>query len=259
MSIIGAEIISHLPLLVPTIGKDQALRLQPVVKAIKKLVKKYGTRGVDTILIISDHNNEIKENFIIKLCPNYTVRLDEFGDLTTRLSFSSDINLAYKIKESLETKTNLILNCDLNLEYSFAVPLYFWQTIIPTPSIIPVLSAPARDALAQYNFGKYLQTIIQDSSQRVLVLVTGDLSHQDLSKNEKNSKDFDSVYLKTLRSNNLNNFLNFPESLLGQTLQCIYNPTLILAGLLENMHYSIEVLAYNTSFHTGLTVAEIII
>jgi|GEM_PF-3035082 len=257
MSIIGACIIPHLPLLVPTIGKEQIVPLQPLVKAIKKIVSKYTTQGIDTIVIISDHNGELKENFIIKLCPNFKLRFDKFGDLATELNFTGDMGLAYKLKESVETKVDLSLSCDINLEYGFAIPLFFWQSIMPLPTIIPILTAPNKNLESHFDFGKQLQTVVHNTSKRVLIITTGDLADQTSLTNEKPNKDFDNYYLKTLRSSDLKSFLQQPGTSLSQANQCILNPSLVLAGLLDNMKYTAEILAYDANFQTGLTVVDI--
>lgn len=257
MSIIGACIIPHLPLLVPTIGKEQIVPMQPLVKAIKKIVSKYIAQGVDTIIIISDHNSELKENFIIKLCPNFKLRFDKFGDLGTELNFTCDMGLAYKLKESVETKIDLSLSCDINLEYGFAIPLFFWQSIVPLPTIIPILTAPSKNLESHFDFGRQLQTVVHNTSKRVLIITTGDLTHHTFSTNEKPNKDFDNYYLKTLRSGDLKSFLQQPGTSFTQTNQCILNPSLVLAGLLDNMKYTAEILAYDTNFQTGLAVVDI--
>ena len=97
MTLVGAAILPHNPLLVPSIGLQYHLDFTNTLSGISNIIEQINSYHVDSVVIISGHNDFLPDSFLINLCPEYKVSFEKFGDLNTKL-FSGGDNEAFNIK-----------------------------------------------------------------------------------------------------------------------------------------------------------------
>lgn len=256
MSLVGAAILPHNPLLVPTVGLQNQTDFKNTLKGVEKVINFIDSLNVDTIIILSSHNTILPDSFLINLCPEYKVNFLKFGDLNTNLSYRTNTGAAYRLKEYLETKLPVSLICELELDYNFGVILNFLKDKLSQRSIIPIHSTANQKNTQILNFGEAIINTIHKDTQKFFIIVSGDLSHQNKKLNTTNT-EYDHLLIKYLKQNDLNQIINIPTEIVTGANQCIHNSMLILAGTLNNINFSTDIYSYENVFGVGLLTAII--
>jgi MEMO1 family protein len=254
MPLVFSAITPHPPILIPTIGKKNISQLKATAESYLELERDLYASQAETIIIISPHGHLMEQAFTINLNPEFTGNFEEFGDLTTNFSLNGDVSLAHKIKERLETVASLQLISDPKLDHGAAIPLYFLTKHLPKIKIIPLYYS-GLDLAAHYAFGQMLKNKLLDSSTRIAVVASGDLSHR-LNKNapagyNPKGKKFDKKLIDNLIKKQTEEILNFPPALIDAAGECALKSIVILLGILEGMRYEPKLLSYEAPFGVG--------
>jgi aromatic ring-opening dioxygenase LigB subunit len=257
MSIVFSAIVPHPPILIPTIGKENISQLQTTSLSFLKLEQDLYASQAETIIIISPHGYLQEEAFTINLSPEFKANFDDFGDLTTKLNLSGDIGLTHQIKEKLETKAPLQLISISDIDYGASIPLYLLTSHLPKIKIIPLYYS-GLDLAAHYNFGQIIKSKLINSSTRVAVIASGDLSHR-LSKNapagyNPKGKKFDKKLIDSLLKKETEEIIKFKPELIADAGECGLKSIVILLGILEGMKYEPKLLSYESPFGVGYLV-----
>ncbi|MDP3043513.1 MAG: AmmeMemoRadiSam system protein B [bacterium] len=257
MPIIFSAITPHSPILVPSIGKENLSRLKATESAMEKLEEDLRAVNPDTILIISPHGSTQQDAFTINLNPEFEANFKEFGDFTTKLRFNGDVGLAYKIRESLETKAPLQLISEPNLDYGSSIPLSLLTKKLPDVKIIP-LHYCGLDLQAHFKFGQLLKREFMVNKNKVAIIASGDLSHK-LSKDapagySPKGKKFDKKIVDYLTKRKTAELLEIDRQLIAEAGECGLKSIVILLGILDGMNYEPKMLSYEAPFGVGYLV-----
>ncbi len=259
MSLSYAAIIPHNPALIPNISKNHADLFSTIRKSVEDIAEKINQLKIDTLLVISPHAPIAGESFGINLANVYQGDFKKFGDLATEISVRGDIELAYKIKEYLESKVPINIYSEEKLDYGLNVPLYFFLQSNRNFKIIPLsLADLGKDE--HYKFGKLLRKQIDLSSKKVAIISSLNLSHRH-DKNypggyHQSSKKFDNEIKTDIKNKDLSSLLTLPDDIIKDALSCNFNSLLVLAGLLSEINYSPILLNYEIKLGIGHLTAE---
>lgn len=254
MPLVGAAILPHNPLLVSTVGLQNQTDFKNTITGIQKVVDFIESQKVDTIIILSAHNSILPDSFIINLCPEYKVNFTKFADLNTDFTVKTNTGAAYRLKESLETKLPISLMCELNLDYTFGVILYFLKEKLNQKSIIPIYTILKQNENLGFNFGEAIINSLHKDTQKFFIIVSGDLSHQTNNKKDFNTinKEYDHLLIKYLKQNSLSQISKIDNNLVVNSHQCIQAPLIILSGILNNINFFSEIYSYENIHGVGL-------
>lgn len=261
MAIVFGAICPHPPLLLPTIGKEQAEKLQQTKQAFKKLEEELYLAKPDTILIISPHGIISPEIFHLNLAEKFYSNLGDFGDFKTKLEKQGDIALASTIKQAAEIEdvpVSTISNQEL--DHGTVIPLYFLTQHLENTKILPV-SYSLLSLEEHYNFGKFLYRELIRNSKRVAIVASGDLSHR-LSENSPAGfsalgEKFDTTLKSLLKAKDSVGILNLDPNLICESGECGLRSILILLGIFSELNYNPEILSYEAPFGIGYLVANL--
>ncbi len=258
MSISLAAAVPHHPLLLPNIAKDNITNLNSTVGALKKIGQYIKIRQIDTVIIFSAHDSPLSQIININHCPTFEAKFDQFGDLVTTFSLACDLELSYKLREALETKTFVSLTCNKRVSYGVAIPLFYMQKE-HNFQIIPIYTS-SQSLADHYQIAKSMNKILNLSSKRIAVIAAGDLSHT-LSPNSPagysaKGKEFDNFLIKQLKHKNIEEIINLPEPFSQEAKECISKPLAMLLGVLADNKYSVEIMSYEHPFGIGHLVVN---
>ncbi|MBU0721950.1 AmmeMemoRadiSam system protein B [Patescibacteria group bacterium] len=254
MPIVFSAIVPHPPILIPTIGKENINQLKATSDSYLKLEQDLYASQAETIIIISPHGHSQEQAFTINLSPEFKGNFEKFGDLTTKFSLSGDIELAHQIKEKLETKIPLQLISETELDHGSSVPIYILTKHLPKIKIIPLYYSGLTLA-AHYDFGQMIKSKLLNSSARIAIIASGDLSHK-LSKNapagySPKGKKFDKKLIDNLLKKETGEIIKFKPELIADAGECGLKSIMILLGVLESMKYEPQLLSYESPFGVG--------
>ncbi|MFA5030141.1 MAG: class III extradiol dioxygenase subunit B-like domain-containing protein [Patescibacteria group bacterium] len=261
MALVFAGFTPHTPLITSNIGKEHKSILQKTETSFQYLQNEIYASKPDTVMIISAHGDLLPEAFTLNLHPKFTVTLKEFGDLITKKNFSSDVGFTHHLKEALETKIPVTMISTESLDHGVGVPLL--KLLEPfgknPPKIVPVMYSMLNFG-EHYSFGIYMQQHILNSTKRIAVVASGELSHRLTKKSpagySPRGAEFDEQVKNLVSKGKLNLLPKLNTSLVEEAGECGFRSLLILAGILNSMNYTPEVLSYEAPFGIGYLVAN---
>lgn len=254
MSIVFAAIVPHPPLLIPSIGKENIEQLKLTSEAFKRLAEELYVAKPDTILVISPHGLIQSHTFSINLSPEYQANFEQFGDLSTKLSFNGAVGLAHQIRENLETKAPLQLISQPQLDYGSAIPLYLLTQQLPQIKIIP-LSYSGLDLGTHFKFGQTLKRELIYSKDRIAIIASGDLSHR-LTKEapagySPKGQKFDQKLIDLILKNQPQEIIKLNHKLILDACECGLKSIITLLGILDDIKHEPQKLSYEAPFGVG--------
>jgi AmmeMemoRadiSam system protein B len=257
MSIVFSAIVPHSPFLIPTVGKENLLRLKATESSFRKLEEDLYASKAETIIIISPHGSTQSNSFTMNVSPEFVTHFDDFGDLTTKINFTGDIGLAHKIRERMETKAPLQLISEPKLDYGSGVPLYLLTPHLPKIKIIPIYYS-GLDLEAHLKFGQLLKRELMVNKNRVAIIASGDLSHR-LTRDapagySPKAKKFDQKIIDYLLNKKTDDIIKLKHNLLAEVCECGLKSIIILLGTLSGINYQPQTLSYEAPFGVGYLV-----
>ncbi len=259
MPLVFASICPHPPLIIPTIGGENLKLVDKTVKAMKKMEKKIRKTAPEVILIISPHGPLFTDAFCFNLTDKFVTEFKNFGDFSTHLEFIGNLDLAYKIREALETKVPTTMITEPNLDHGAGVPLYYLTPKLKKFSLFP-LTYCLLDYQTHFDFGRHLKEIITNSPKRIAVIASGDLSHRltfDAPAGySPQGAVFDQKLITLLKKRATKKILELDLNFIEEAGECGLRSILILLGILENVAYQFQLLSYEGPFGVGYLVAN---
>ncbi len=249
--------VPHSPLLIPEVGQDKLTDLEQTSKAYQALEDDLYTAKPDVIVVISPHANGHEDAFVINQQPNFSADFKDFGDLVTKLDFSNDTALGYKIKEAAETSLPIFLTASDKLDYGVGVPLYFLTQHLQNIKIVQI-SYDGMKTEDYIKFGELLKEEIHKYDKRVAIVASGDLSHR-LSQDSPagfspQGQDFDDQIKKYLDKKEINKIIDLKPEFVEAAGECGYRSLLILLGAIKNINFEPQQLSYESPFGIGYLV-----
>lgn len=261
MALVFASFTPHTPLITPHIGKEHRSVLKKTDEAFNFLTNELYAAKPDTVLIISAHGDLLPNAFTLNLHPTFTVQFKDFGDLVTKQIYHSDIGLTHHLKEKLETREPITMISTEHVDHGVGVPLI--RLLEPfknfPPKIIPLMYSMLNFE-AQYSFGVNLQEIILNSTKRIAVIASGELSHRLTKKSpagySPKGEEFDNRIISLLETNRAKDILKIDPTLVDEAGECGFRSLLILLGTINSMNYTSHVLSYEAPFGIGYLTAN---
>lgn len=263
MSLNFSAITPHPPLLIPSIGRENFKKVEKTQEALKSLANDLYAAKPDSLIIISPHAPVEKEVFLINFAEKYHGSFEKFGDFKTKLEFRSDPELVSNIKMRAEEE-HIPLNmiCEPHLDHGNTVPLFWLSEHIPKVPITP-LSFSLLDLKQHFDFGTFLQKEILKSTKRIGLIASGDLSHSLTSDApagyKKEGKIFDDTLIDLLKQKNVSGILNLESQLIQEASECGLRAIIILLGILNDINYEPQLLAYESPFGVGYLTLNFVI
>jgi AmmeMemoRadiSam system protein B len=254
-----ASICPHPPLIIPTIGKPDDLKLvSKTIHAMEDLAKTFKESGTEKIVLISPHGPLESDQFTINQSPILSGNFYDFGDVETEFSFKNDQNLLKEIET--EAKKARIPLEQVNIEeldHGSLVPLYYLAKSKLDFKVIP-LTFSLLDTKIHFKFGKIIQSVIKNQKSKIGIVASGDLSHRltfDAPAGySPRGKEFDEKLIELIGKKDVKGILNMNPDLIEDAGECGFRSILILLGALDGLNWQPEILSYEGPFGVGYSV-----
>lgn len=257
--LVFSAITPHPPILIPTIGQDSLEQIKKTKEAMQELARDFYVSQPGTVIIISPHGKLLENAFTLNTSPEFTVSFKQFGDLETELKFMGDVELAYQVKEALETEIPLQLISDPELDHGVGVPLYYLGQNTKNIKVVS-LGYTSADLKTHFALGQELTEIIRQSPKRIAVVASGDLSHcltkQAPAPYSPQGKKFDKKLIELLKEKEIDSILNLEPKFIQAAAECGLKSVVILLGVLSEFNYTPQILSYQGPFGVGYLVCN---
>jgi aromatic ring-opening dioxygenase LigB subunit len=261
MPLIYSAILPHPPLLVPSIGKKAVDLLKVTSDSYRKIEEDLYAADPDAIIVISPHGAILEKAFSINLAPVFTASFEEFGDFGTKKTFTGNIGLSHRIRESLETQTPLQLITSEKIDYGTAIPLMSATGKLAKTSVIP-MHISGLSTQEHFDFGKVLQKHLMMSQDRIAVIASADLSHALTKKSpapySSKGKKFDKKITDLLSEGRFEEVAAIDRGLAEEACECGLKPIALLLGAISGVNLRPQMLSYEAPFGVGYLVMRFV-
>lgn len=258
MPIIGAAVIPHLPLLIPSIGGARKDLLASVVAGIDRVSESLQHLKPDTIVVVAPHESD-RDRFSGYVSEQLTIDLKTFGDITHTTQFKNNYLPLFQLKKRLPKDLNLTSLSTLG--YPFGIPLLMLlhrKTEEHTPTITAIQTCD-KLFLDHVTFGSELREVLETGNKTYFLVASADFSRFSLRSEpaEIQATYSDNLVLQTIRTRNIEQLLHPIEhqSYLSEWV-CGIRPLCVTLGALSGARYTSTINAYDHSYGVGLIVAS---
>lgn len=258
--IVFSAIVPHPPPLVSGLGKAHADKLKKTTDAYRTLEQDLYVTRPDTIVVISPHGDVLPDAYTIHLANEYRVSFEQFGDHKTKAVFRADFMLIDKIQRSVRRTVALHLGTKEVVDYAVGIPVLQLSAHLPKVMIVPITTS-GLDYKSHYDFGRLLKDELANSSHRIALIASADLSHTRSDDApggfSKLGATLDAKVIELLTSKNITGMLSLDRGLTKAAKECGLRAMMILFGCIERMNFDPKILSHESPFGVGYLVAEL--
>ncbi|MFA6428038.1 MAG: AmmeMemoRadiSam system protein B [Candidatus Buchananbacteria bacterium] len=250
----------HPPIIIPTIGREHLAKIPQTAAAMHKLEQELYAAKPEVIIIISPHGYLLPDAFTINLAEEFKADFEQFGDFTTKLSFKGNLHFFNsEDREKIQKTSPLAIITESKLDHGATIPLYQLTAHLKNFSVIPI-GYNSSDYRHHLDFGIALKEVIVNSPTRVALIASGDLSHcltpEAPGGFNPQGKVFDDKLVELLTTHDLNGLFALDQTLIEAAQECGFRSLMILLGVIKNINFQPEVLAYENPFGVGYLTAQ---
>lgn len=264
MSLTGAFIVPHPPLIIPKIGRGREIKVKKTIDSYDEAAQRIAELKPDTVVVVTPHS--VMYSDYIHISPGKEARgsFREFGeeDVAIEVKYDSDfVNKLSRIAEERNIPAGTLGEKSRLLDHGTMIPLYYVNKYYQDYKAVRI-SISGLSFTDHYAFGKCIQKIAEESKKKIVVIASGDLSHMLKDEGPYEYREegavFDREVTAAMKEGNFLRFLKFDEEFCETAGECGLRSFIIMAGTLDGMSVSPRLLSYEGPFGVGYAVAEFI-
>lgn len=255
MPTVFAAIVPHAPLILPAVAKEHGHMLAKTRESLEHLAEDLYAAKPDLAIILTPHGPQ-GPVAIGQVHDTLAGDLRQFGDIQTGVTVHGAPRDAQDLKEMAERRGSaLMLQSDGGLDYGSVVPLTFLTANDPNIKILPI-RVGQQDRAWLLKFGAALYHYTQESTQRIALIASGDLSHRPAESHQAASKP--TADERLLSAAITANDVAAVAGLESQEQMCGYGPILVLLSALHGINMTGTIVSFEAPFSVGQLTATLI-
>ena len=180
MSILGAVIVPHPPLIIPTVGRGREQEVQSTIDAYRTAAEQVAAWKPEVLIVTSPHQVIYSDYFHISPSRGTTGDMSAFGAGQTKLSVEYDAPLREEIircGEATGLQVGTLGQRNPYLDHGTFVPLYFLREA-GVDCLILRIGLSGFSPLDHYRLGQCIAQAVEKLDRRAVFIASGDLSHK---------------------------------------------------------------------------------
>lgn len=261
MGIAAAFAVPHPPLIVPAVGRGNERGIQATRDAYEEVARRVAALRPDTLVVSSPHAPLFRDRFYVSEGAALRGDMRQFGAPEAALEAAYDVELQAAIAR-LADATGVPVGGyppeDALMDHATFVPLWFLRQLLPACKVVRVgLSGlPAEE---HRELGRCIAEAATELDRRVVYIASGDLSHKLTAEGPygfaPEGPVFDERCTALLAAGDLAGLFAFDDALLRGAAECGLGSFQIMAGALDGLTCTAELLSYEGPFGVGYAVA----
>ncbi len=262
MSVAGAFIVPHPPIIFQEIGRGNEQRIQRTIDAYRKVSGEAAAMLPETVVILSPHSVMYRDYFHISPGAGACGDFRQFGEreLSLRADYDEEfVRELERLARDEELPAGTRGEGDAQLDHGTMIPLRFLQEQMTNFKIVRIgLSGlPLR---MHFRLGKCIARAAQNLGRRIVVIASGDLSHCLMDTGPygytKEGPEYDQRVTDVMARGSLGELFDFTEEFCERAGECGHRSFCIMAGCLAGKPLKSELLSYEGPFGVGYGVAS---
>ena len=245
MSIVGAFMVPHPPMILPEIGRGDEKQIRKTVEACQEAARMIAALAPETIVLTSPHSVMYADYFHISPGREAHGSFAQFGAGQVRMQVTYDTELRDLICREADDASfpaGTMGERDPALDHATMVPLYFVNDAYGksgrTPDYrlvrIGLSGLPLTD---HYRLGMMIRRAVNVLGRRTVFIASGDLSHKLQTYGPygfaKEGPVYDRRIMETMGSGDFGKLFDFDENFCEKAAECGHRSFVIMAGALD--------------------------
>ena len=256
MSIVGAFMVPHPPLIVPAVGRGSEAQIHATIRAYERVAEEIAALSPETIIITSPHAVMYADYFHISPGRGAVGSFANFNAPEVRFQETYDEELTGRLARLAEERdfmAGVMGEKAPALDHGTMVPLYFIRQKYQNFKLVRIgLSGlPLTD---HYAFGMLIRDAVNALHRRVVFVASGDLSHKlqeygpyGFAKEEPES---DRRIMDTMSRGAFGELLDYGETFCNRASECGHRSFVIMAGAFDGL--AVDASSYSHEDITGV-------
>lgn len=262
MSIVGAIMVPHPPLIVPEVGRGGEKVVEETINSYIKAAEFIKDLAPDTIVLSSPHSTMYADYLHISPGSHAEGDLGMFGAPQVHFEVDYDEELSSGICSLAEA--NLIPagyegERDSSLDHGTMVPLYFIRQKYTGFKLVR-LAISGISLEEHYRLGKVIAEAAEILGRRVVYVASGDLSHKLQEDGpygfDKAGPEYDSKIMDVMGSGRFGELLKFDPVLCDDAAECGHRSFVIMAGALDGLSIEASMLSHQDVTGVGYGICN---
>lgn len=261
MSMLGAIITPHPPVLLPEVGGGREREIAATDRAMRTAAETVAAWQPDVIIVSSPHTILYRDYFHIAPGDSAVGDMGRFGAPEVRIQASYDTLLREEIIRRAEAEglhAGTLGQRDPELDHGVLIPLYYLRKAgVRCPIVRMGLSGFS--PLDHYRLGKCVQDAVNALGRRAVFLASGDLSHKLKADGPygyaPEGPQFDDAVTHTMASGDFLEFLTIDPALCERAAECGLRSFQVMAGALDGLAVEPQLLSHEGTFGVGYAIA----
>ena len=263
MSIAGAFMVPHPPIILPEVGKGEEKKIIATTRAYEQVADEIAALKPETIIISSPHSIMYSDYFHISPGSGARGDMSRFGAGQVTFNETYDTELVKEIchiasdsaiSEIQEFPAGTMGERDSSLDHGTMIPLYFIRQKYNDFKLVRIglsgLSLPMH-----YEMGQIIQKAIDNTGRRVVFVASGDLSHKQKEDGPygfvKEGPEYDERIMKVCGSGDFEKLFEFKDDFCDKAAECGHRSFVIMAGALDGLSVKAKELSHEATFGVG--------
>lgn len=239
MSIVGAFIVPHPPLIVHEVGKGSEEQIARTRESYIQIAEEISSLKPDTIIVSSPHAPLYRDGFYLSDGEVLTGDFSKFGASNVTFQEMIDLDLVDMIFEVSRTRGVPVGRVsDIELDHGTMVPLYFIRKKYNDFKLV-VLGISDLSLYDHYKMGEIIQEAVHKTNKKVVYIASGDLSHKLQTYGPYGFVEEGPIYDKRIMEDaskgDFYSFFHYSEDFLDKASPCGHWSFLMMAGALDGI------------------------
>lgn len=250
MSIVGAFMVPHPPMIVPAVGRGGEKEIAETTRAYEQVAAEIAALAPETIIISSPHTVMYADYF--HLSPGAFARgsFDRFGAGSVSFREEYDQALAQQVAAICQEESfpaGFLGEKDSRLDHGVMVPLYFIREKYTNFRIVR-LGLSGLPLTDHYRLGQIIARAVEKTGRRTVYVASGDLSHklQDYGPYgfAKEGPEYDERIMDVCGRAAFGELFDFDETFCEKAAECGHRSFVIMAGALDGLSLRAKALSH---------------
>lgn len=262
MSLLGAFIVPHPPLIVPEVGKGEEKKISKTIESYREVARRIAALKPDTIILTSPHSIMYSDYFHISPGKSAKGDFGQFG--AKKVSFEAEYDEEFV--EALEScaeregiEAGTLGEKNPQLDHGTMVPLYFINQFLKHYKLVRI-GLSGLSVTDHYRLGKCVIKTADKLNRNIVFVASGDLSHKLKEEGPygfaAEGVQFDQEVRIAMEKGDFLKFLEFSPDFCEAAAECGLKSFIIMAGALNGKSVAPELLSYEGPFGVGYGVCE---
>ena len=260
MSIIGACMVPHPPIILPEIGRGEERKIADTALSYEKAADLVRELRPDTIVIASPHTRMYSDWFYIGGGERGSGNFGRFraGGVKIRADYDTEVISALSEKcRRTSFPAGVVEDPDIPLDHGVMIPLYFIQKKYTDFRLVRI-GISGLSYSDHYRLGQMIREISDSLSRRVFFVGSGDLSHKLKEDGPygfiEEGPVYDERIMDVMGRGAFGELFDFDPAFCEKASECGHRAFIMMAGALDRTSLEITRLSHQDTFGVGYGV-----